>query len=558
LTGPISNALFGSTDARYGRMVFFAKDVGAASRSLAFYGEWAENEIQFLKTFIHPGATVVDVGAYVGTHTLAFSRFVEPAGQVLSIEAQPDTFRVLERNVAANHLSNVRLENAAVSDRSGELLIPLIDPSREGSFGSASLRESLSREQADCPYTPGTARVHQVTIDGFGLTQCALIKIDAEGTEHLVVSGAAETISRTSPAIYAECNSLAEGWKTFELLKSFGYEVRLHLVDAFNPDNFRAIAENIMGLAREAALVGVRAADAKRLDDISLRPCELLLRIESIDDLAIGMLNKPQYFEEILRPSAGSRSGGEAWLNRISAFAVDNERLLGEAAWAKDALAEARELSEESAREAGAARSQCDQLSAAAEALRQDAEAARADIASLQQRLETGQAEIETLQDVLRQNRAERDDALALAEAQRTAAQQARTECQQMLEQRNDALALAEAQRMAAQQARAECQQMLAERDDALALADASMRQAGLARGAADRAQARMAAMAQEHAATARAAADRSAAMTQEHAASATAAAELAGKLRAVYASRSWRLTQPLRSIGGLARAWRR
>ena len=69
----MEDPLFRTIDARYGRMTFFANDIGAASGSLAIYGEWAENEIGFVKTFIAVGETVVDVGAYIGTHTLAFS-----------------------------------------------------------------------------------------------------------------------------------------------------------------------------------------------------------------------------------------------------------------------------------------------------------------------------------------------------------------------------------------------------------------------------------------------------------------------------------------------------
>ena len=217
--------------------------------------------------------------------------------------------------MAANRLSNVQPENAVVSDHIGELTIPVIDISREDSFGSASLRGLLTGEsgrppEAHSPGTQHTARVRSVTVDGFALTRRALIKIDAEGTEDIVIRGAAETIHRTSPVVYAECNSVADGLRTFELLRDYGYEVRLHLVDAFNQDNFLGASENVFGLAREAALVGVRAEDAHRFDTITLRPCELLLRIETADDLALGMLNKPQYFNEVL--GLGPRLGPAA------------------------------------------------------------------------------------------------------------------------------------------------------------------------------------------------------------------------------------------------------
>ena len=149
----MTSSLYDTVDARYGCITTFANDVGAVSRSLRIYGEWAENEISFLRRLIPSGGTAVDVGAYVGTHTLAFSRFVGSAGSVVSFEPQPDTFKLLEANVADNHVSNVRLENAAVSDASGDLRIPLINILHEGSFGSASLRRGA------CPRASARAAV---------------------------------------------------------------------------------------------------------------------------------------------------------------------------------------------------------------------------------------------------------------------------------------------------------------------------------------------------------------------------------------------------------------
>ena len=66
-----SAAPYRAVRARYGEMTVFANDTGAVSRSLAEYGEWAENELAFMRKLVPPGATVIDVGAYVGTHTLA-------------------------------------------------------------------------------------------------------------------------------------------------------------------------------------------------------------------------------------------------------------------------------------------------------------------------------------------------------------------------------------------------------------------------------------------------------------------------------------------------------
>ena len=133
-------SLFRTVDSRYGHMTFFANDIGAVSQSLQTYGEWAENELDFMKALIRPGATVVDVGAYIGTHTLAFARFVGLKGRVISIEPQDESFALLQRNVSANRLTNVRMEHAAAADHVGTLHASPVHITAKESFGSAALQ----------------------------------------------------------------------------------------------------------------------------------------------------------------------------------------------------------------------------------------------------------------------------------------------------------------------------------------------------------------------------------------------------------------------------------
>ena len=358
-------SVFRTVEARYGRMTVFANDIGAATLSLMTYGEWAENEISFVRTFIPLDGTVVDVGAYIGTHALAFSRFVGPKGAVIALEAQPDTFAVLRQNLAVNGSLNVHAENCAACDRSGTLTIPLIDISHRDSFGSASLRTSVFYESAcsmeAIPPTVGrTAQVRAITIDEFELPKCSLIKVDAEGLEDVVFRGAAETIRRTSPAVYAECNSVADGLRCIDVLKNYGYQVRLHVVNAFNSDNFLGVSNNIFGRGSEAALVGLSVEGAHHFNSIVLRPCESLLRIDTADDLVLGMLNKPQYIDEVLQQSSAAQSGGDSWLKEIRSLHIEMQRVLNEVSRIQDALDAANEQVRKSSVEAEEAKALAD------------------------------------------------------------------------------------------------------------------------------------------------------------------------------------------------------
>src|SRR4051794_33903762 len=114
---------------RYGPLTVFSNDAGAGTKSLLTYGESGQNEISFLQQFVEPGSAVLDIGAYIGTHTLAFARLVGTAGRVIAVEAQPDTFKVLERNILAvsatdgapDVLGAIELKHAIASNEVGQI-----------------------------------------------------------------------------------------------------------------------------------------------------------------------------------------------------------------------------------------------------------------------------------------------------------------------------------------------------------------------------------------------------------------------------------------------------
>ncbi|CAL8473191.1 FkbM family methyltransferase [Caballeronia sp. S22] len=305
-----SEELFETVSTRHGSVTFFANDTGAISQSLRNYGEWAENELSFVLSVVREGDTVIDVGAFIGTHSLAFARHVGTSGHVVSVEPQARSFQLLQRNVAANGLHNVRLENAIASSSAREEVIPSIDIASPASYGSASLRDVTRQTGNDTLAGRDELAVHALAIDDLNVSSCSLIKIDVEGMEEVVLSGVRRTVQRCKPVIYAECNSLEDGLRSVAVLRSFGYRVRAHVVRAFNEDNFRRDPVNIFDGAREVALVAVEDSAHDPFADYALRSCELLIDIETADDLALALLNKPQYEHEVLRKGAASRSGG--------------------------------------------------------------------------------------------------------------------------------------------------------------------------------------------------------------------------------------------------------
>ena len=59
---------------------------------------WEQKLLNHYKNMIKNGDTVLDIGAYLGTHTLAFSQLVGDTGVVHSFEPQTKIFELLKKN----------------------------------------------------------------------------------------------------------------------------------------------------------------------------------------------------------------------------------------------------------------------------------------------------------------------------------------------------------------------------------------------------------------------------------------------------------------------------
>ena len=326
----INDKYFLFVDTKYGKFKVFINDVGAVTQSLIEYGEWAENELRFLHYFIKEGSSVVDVGAYIGTHSIAFAHFVGPKGKVISIEAQQISFNLLNYNILINNIYNIKTRNAIASFEPGMVLIPEIQIENQCSFGSTSLLplfSSCSEGFKEINSSENQVEVEAITIDNLPLDSCALIKIDAEGMEDLVLCGAKQTIIKHRPVIYAECNSVEAGIKTYKVLMNNGYKILAHVVPAFHPNNFRNSTKNLFNQGCEVAIVGLSNELMAEVDRYKLSAGELLLRIETADDLVLALLNKPQYSMEVLRTGSAARSGGTKCLDTADAIRFEAERL---------------------------------------------------------------------------------------------------------------------------------------------------------------------------------------------------------------------------------------
>jgi FkbM family methyltransferase len=157
-------------------------------------GTFEANTVAAIKTLARPGHVILDVGANVGCHTFLLATLAGPSGSVIAFEPIGWAFQKLTRNLALNpEIKNVRLEKLAVSSQpaSGQVV-----------------KFRASWRPFDRSNGRFTETVDVTTVDEYmkslGSARVDFIKIDVDGFEFKVVSGARGTLLRDCPALVME------------------------------------------------------------------------------------------------------------------------------------------------------------------------------------------------------------------------------------------------------------------------------------------------------------------------------------------------------------------
>lgn len=147
-----------------------------------------------LRQCIQPGSVVLDIGANVGYFTAHMSKLVGSAGLVHAFEPEPRNFSLLRSNVATNHLQNVVLHHMALGDREDTGVLHISD------FSGGMHRLYPSNCCGDSKIEVPIRRLDSM----FSPRQISVIKIDVEGFEPFVLSGAQNLLEGQDVKIISE------------------------------------------------------------------------------------------------------------------------------------------------------------------------------------------------------------------------------------------------------------------------------------------------------------------------------------------------------------------
>lgn len=183
-----------------------------ASGSRFVKGTYEPIQSEAFCRLIRPGSVVFDVGAHVGYYTVLSSFLAGPCGQVIAFEPLPANLKFLRRHVRLNGCDNVRILENCVGEGS---CMARFDDSHGTGVGHLACEGTLEVQ----------VRSLDEMVESGELPIPQFIKIDVEGAELLVLSGAQRLLRRQHPILILSTHSDDLDRACLERLFEFGYDV---------------------------------------------------------------------------------------------------------------------------------------------------------------------------------------------------------------------------------------------------------------------------------------------------------------------------------------------
>ena len=189
---------------------------GLIERSLYYLGVYEVHESAYIESQVQPDWVICDIGANFGYYAHMLSAATKGQARVHAFEPSSALYAALVRNHALNPgFERLHTWKLALSDRVGQVALER----------APEINLGLGRIQLEGGTGEAFEQVETVTLDQFArdqqLERVDFMKIDVEGAEALVLSGAEETIPRFRPQMMIEINP--------EALEAFGMRAEVLL-----------------------------------------------------------------------------------------------------------------------------------------------------------------------------------------------------------------------------------------------------------------------------------------------------------------------------------------
>jgi FkbM family methyltransferase len=175
---------------------------------------WFEKEMDFLRRWLRPGMTVIDIGANLGVYSLPMARSVGKTGHVFAYEPGSEARALLKRSRELNAAINLDISPLALSDRERDGRLVFSGSNELNALGDGGAGETVSITNLD---SEDALR---------GWPSPDFVKVDVEGEEERILAGGRNFFARHSPLIMFEIKA---GDKVNENLRALFPTLGYHL-----------------------------------------------------------------------------------------------------------------------------------------------------------------------------------------------------------------------------------------------------------------------------------------------------------------------------------------
>jgi hypothetical protein len=237
-TPPATSDLCAVVEARHG-IFQYRPNQSPSERSIAWYGEYLQPELDILARLILPGATILEVGSGIGAHTVVLAASVGEAGHVLACEARSAVRTILQHNLRANGVMNVTTIDSSL----------------------------LGQRHDDANVGTGD----NDSIDDLCLQQLDWLKVGDDMDSDRVLSGAVETIWEFRPHLFVAVTDEEMMHRVAGRIRDFGYHCCRIDTRLFNPSNFNNRSNDIFADGTAIAVIAIaeESGDVSALNSFS-------------------------------------------------------------------------------------------------------------------------------------------------------------------------------------------------------------------------------------------------------------------------------------------------
>jgi FkbM family methyltransferase len=198
-----------------------------------FYDKFMIDDLKTI-TYLKP-PTIFDAGGFMGVSSLLFSKMFGPKAKIITFEPNPFNLKRMTLHFSHNKKlsQNISIYDLALSNKNCVNDFVISSNIDNGDSSTSRLKNDVHVK-----YTPEELvkkgfyqqKVRSTTLDNFiskYKTTPNILKIDIEGSEHLLLLGSINFLKENSPIIYIEFHSQYCTLICDELLASLGYSGKI-------------------------------------------------------------------------------------------------------------------------------------------------------------------------------------------------------------------------------------------------------------------------------------------------------------------------------------------